>query len=178
MNQRQDVRQKFDVIVYLLLLSGCYLQSVWIKIKTLLEAKNICFCCKTVMLFRVCFRFTAEKLQHSQPEINKTIKAMRSQCVVRDEIKLLFELLKVIHFYLCWINDSLNQPSGWPDPSGSYLVQVQHLVPADAPGGLDILHGQGEVDAPGVGQVEVVGVVLVPLLHCCKHLPTVSADNV
>lgn len=59
-----------------------------------------------------------------------------------------------------------------------YLVQIQHLVPADAPGGLEIFHGQGEVDPSGIGQIEVIGVVLVPLLHCREYLLLISADNV
>lgn len=62
--------------------------------------------------------------------------------------------------------------------SGAYLVQVEHLVPTDAPCGLDIFHGQGEVDASGVGQVEVIGVVLVPLLHRREDLLLVGADDV
>ena len=65
-----------------------------------------------------------------------------------------------------------------PALSGPYLVQIQHLVPPDAPRGLDILHGQGEVDPSGVRQVEVIGVVLVPLLHRRKYLLLISADNV
>ena len=69
-------------------------------------------------------------------------------------------------------------PPGRPISSGAYLVQVQHLVSSDAPSGLDIFHGQGEVDPSGVGQVEVIGVVLVPLLHRCKYLLLISADNV
>ena len=44
----------------------------------------------------------------------------------------------------------------------TYLIQVQHLVAA---GGLDVLHGQGEEDAPDVGEVQVVGIILVSLLH-------------
>lgn len=52
------------------------------------------------------------------------------------------------------------------------------MVPSNAPGGLDIFHGQGEVDPSGVRQVEVVGVILVPFLHCSKYLLLVSADDV
>lgn len=63
-------------------------------------------------------------------------------------------------------------------PSSSHLIQIQHLVPSDAPCGLDVLHGQGEVDPSGVRQVEVVGVVLVPLLHGGEHLLLIGADDV
>lgn len=59
-----------------------------------------------------------------------------------------------------------------------YLIQVQHLVPSNAPCGLHIFHGQGEVDPSGVGQVEVIGVVLVPLLNRREYLLLISADNV
>lgn len=62
--------------------------------------------------------------------------------------------------------------------SGTYLVEVQHLVTTNAPSGLDIFHSQGEVDPSGVGQVEVIGVVLVPLLHRCKYLLPIRADDV
>lgn len=62
--------------------------------------------------------------------------------------------------------------------SGAYLVQIQHLVPSDAPSGLDIFHGQGEVDPSCIRQVEVIGVVLVPLLHRCEYLLLIGADDV
>lgn len=52
------------------------------------------------------------------------------------------------------------------------------MVPSDAPCGLDIFHGQGEVDPSGVRQVEVIRVILVPLLHRRKHLLLVRADDV
>lgn len=68
--------------------------------------------------------------------------------------------------------------NGRPLSPLAYLVQIQHLVPADAPGGLEIFHGQGEVDPSGIGQIEVIGVVLVPLLHCREYLLLISADNV
>lgn len=57
-------------------------------------------------------------------------------------------------------------------------MQVQHLVPSNAPGGFNVFHCQGEVDPSRIGQIEVVGVVLVPLLHRCKYLLLISADNV
>lgn len=69
-------------------------------------------------------------------------------------------------------------PKGLHLPSLSYLIQIQHLVPANAPGGLEVFHGQGEVDPSGIGQIEVIGVVLVPLLHCREYLLLISADNV
>lgn len=62
--------------------------------------------------------------------------------------------------------------------SGMYLVQVQHLVPPYPSGSFDILHGQCEVDPSGVRQVEVIGVILVPLLHRRKNLLLISADDV
>lgn len=60
----------------------------------------------------------------------------------------------------------------------AYLIQIQHLVPANASGGLQIFQSQGEVDPSGIGQIEVIGVVLVPLLHCREYLLLISADNV
>ena len=63
-------------------------------------------------------------------------------------------------------------------PPSPHLIQVQHLVPPDSPGGLDVLHGQGEVDPSGVRQVKVIGVILVPLLHRSKHLLLVCTDDV
>lgn len=69
-------------------------------------------------------------------------------------------------------------PPGKAFSSSAYLVEVQHLVPSNAPSGLDIFHGQGEVDSSSVGQVEVIGVVLVPFLHRRKYLFLISTDNV
>ena len=60
----------------------------------------------------------------------------------------------------------------------TYLVQVDHTVAPEATGSFDILQGQGEVDALRVGDIDVVGVVLVPLLHGSKHLALVRADDV
>lgn len=59
----------------------------------------------------------------------------------------------------------------------TYLIEVDHDVALRASAALDILQGQGEVDAPGVWDVEVVGVVLVPFLDGCKHLVLIGADD-
>lgn len=60
----------------------------------------------------------------------------------------------------------------------TYLIEVDHDIAFRPSAALDVLQGQGEVDAPGVRDVEVVGVVLVPFLDGCEHLVLISADNV
>lgn len=59
----------------------------------------------------------------------------------------------------------------------TYLIEVNHHIPLQPLATLDIFQGQGEVDPSGVGDVQIVGVVLVPLLHSCKHLVLICADN-
>lgn len=60
----------------------------------------------------------------------------------------------------------------------TYLIEVDHDIALRASAALDILQGQGEVDTPGVWDVEVVGVVLIPFLDRCKHLILICADDV
>lgn len=72
----------------------------------------------------------------------------------------------------------MKSATGGTISSCTHLIQVQHLVSTDAPSGLDIFHGQGEVNPSSVGQVKVVSVILVPLLHSGKYLLPISADDV
>lgn len=59
----------------------------------------------------------------------------------------------------------------------TYLIEVDHDIAFRASATLDILQGQGEVDTTGVWDVEVVGVILVPFLNCCKHLILICAND-
>lgn len=59
----------------------------------------------------------------------------------------------------------------------TYLIEVNHHIPLQPLTTLDIFQGQGEVDPSGVGDVQIVCVVLVPLLNSCKHLILICADN-
>lgn len=59
----------------------------------------------------------------------------------------------------------------------TYLIEVNHHIALQPLTTLDIFQGQGEVDPSGVRDVQIVCVVLVPLLHSCKHLILICADN-
>lgn len=59
----------------------------------------------------------------------------------------------------------------------TYLIEVDHDIAFRASATLDILQGQGEVNTSGVWDVEVVCIILVPFLDCCKHLILICADD-
>lgn len=59
----------------------------------------------------------------------------------------------------------------------AHLVEVYHDVALGSAAAHDALQHQGEEQAPGLGHVQVVGVVLVPVLDGHHHLVVVRADD-
>lgn len=59
----------------------------------------------------------------------------------------------------------------------AHLVEVYHDVALGSATAHDALQHQSEEQAPGLGHVQVVGVVLVPVLDGHHHLVVVRADN-
>ena len=59
----------------------------------------------------------------------------------------------------------------------TYLIEVNHHIPFQPLTTLDIFQGQGEVHPSGVGDIQIVRVILVPLLYSCKYLILICADN-
>lgn len=59
----------------------------------------------------------------------------------------------------------------------TYLIEVNHHIPFQSLTTLDVFQGQGEIHPLGVGDIQIVCVVLVPLLNSCKHLILNCADN-
>ena len=59
----------------------------------------------------------------------------------------------------------------------TYLIEVNHHIPFQSLTTLHVFQGQGEIHPSGVGDIQIVCVVLVPLLNSCKHLTLVCADN-
>lgn len=60
----------------------------------------------------------------------------------------------------------------------AHLVEVHHDVALGAHAAHHVLQSQGVVDPRRVGHVQVVGLVLVPLLHGRHHAVLVRADHV
>lgn len=58
----------------------------------------------------------------------------------------------------------------------AHLVEVDHDVAFGAPTAHHALQHQSEEEPPGLGHVEVIGIVLVPVLNGCHHLVVISAD--
>lgn len=58
----------------------------------------------------------------------------------------------------------------------AHLVEVDHDVAFGSPTAHHALQHQSEEEAPGLGHVEVIGVVLVPVLNGCNHLVVIRAD--
>lgn len=58
------------------------------------------------------------------------------------------------------------------------LVDIHNEVSREAAGGTEVWERAGEVDSRCVRDVQTVGVIFVPLLHCCQHLPLICTDNV
>lgn len=65
---------------------------------------------------------------------------------------------------------------GWQQLS-AHLVEVYHDVALGSAAAHNALQHQGEEQAPGLGHVQVVGVVLVPVLDGHHHLVVVRADD-
>lgn len=60
----------------------------------------------------------------------------------------------------------------------SHLIQVNHAVTTKSSGGFDVFQRQSEIDPPGVGDVQIVGVILVPFLDGGENLSLICAENV
>lgn len=58
----------------------------------------------------------------------------------------------------------------------AHLVEVYHDVALGSAAAHNALEHQAEEEAPGLGHVQVVGVVLVPVLDGHHHLVVVGAD--
>lgn len=59
----------------------------------------------------------------------------------------------------------------------AYLVEVHHDVALGAHAAHHVLQSQGVVDPRRVGHVQVVGFILVPLLHGRHHAVLIRADH-
>lgn len=59
----------------------------------------------------------------------------------------------------------------------SDLVEIHHDVALGADAAHHILEGQGVIDPRCVGHVQIIGFILVPLLHSCHHTVFICADN-
>lgn len=58
-----------------------------------------------------------------------------------------------------------------------YLVEIDHNVALWAHTANHILQSQGVVDPRCVRHVQVVGFILVPLLHSCNHTVFIRTDH-
>ncbi len=58
------------------------------------------------------------------------------------------------------------------------LVDIHNEVSCEAAGGTEVWERASEVDSRCVRDIQTVGVIFVPLLHCCQHLPLICTDNV
>lgn len=59
----------------------------------------------------------------------------------------------------------------------AYLIEVDHDVALGAHAAHHVLQSQGVVDPRRVWHVQVVGFILVPLLHGCHHAVFICADH-
>lgn len=57
------------------------------------------------------------------------------------------------------------------------LIEIHHDVALGANAAHHILEGQGVIDPRCVGHIQVIGVILVPLLHSCHHKVFIRADH-
>lgn len=57
------------------------------------------------------------------------------------------------------------------------LIEIHHDVALGADAAHHVLEGQGVIDPRSVGDIQVIGVILVPLLHSCHHTVFIRADH-
>lgn len=74
-----------------------------------------------------------------------------------------------------WQSSNNYRPTALSLPA--YLIEIDHDVALWSFTAHDILQHQGEEQPSGLGHVQVVGLILMPVLNCCHHLVIICADD-